>query len=84
MKNEKLKERLNHFCNFCYWLLRHALMMAITGLMALLYYEAGKVSYFDYQNIDEVCEHRAESIKKSTDEFVHDLSKVKEGAANEE
>jgi len=85
MKNEKLETRLNDFCDFIYWLLKQSLSIALCGVMALIYYQAGKASYFDYpENIAEACEQREIDLKQLNDGFVSDPSTEKEEFINEE
>jgi hypothetical protein len=89
MKNEMRNRMLNNFIQdlggFLYWLLKQLLMLAMVGLVAILYYQAGKAQIFENMgNIDEVCEQREKDLTQPIDEVSPETMKENKGAANEE
>lgn len=63
MKKENLEKLMNNFCSFGYWLLKQLIVMALVGIMAVLYYEAGRAEMFSYPtNADEFCEQHEKDL----------------------
>ncbi|MDO9183779.1 MAG: hypothetical protein Q7U04_15295 [Bacteriovorax sp.] len=74
MENEKRKNRLEYFRNYGYGLLRYIVMTLITGAMALMYYEAGKMHLFgDEDPIARACERREQGYSKPDDGLAEEI-----------
>lgn len=84
MNKMKVKNYLQNCGEYGLWLLKHAVAMIVSGLLALLYYEAGKVRAFEYPSVEEVCQQRDAGMKKSTDAYVKEITQSKEVEANDE
>lgn len=79
MKKEKLEKMMNNFCSFSYWILKQLLAMALIGVMAILYYQAGRAEMFNYPaNADEFCEQHEKELEAPND-VVIDLKTKNEG-----
>ena len=84
MKNEKLKRMIESGFKFSCSLLKYAATMALVGLMAIMYYQAGRAEMFNYPtNADEFCEQHEKELK-STNDFLLELRKNNKGEAYNE
>lgn len=79
MKNEKLKKMIESGLRFGCSLLKFAVTMALAGVMAIMYYQAGRAEMFDYPtNADEFCEQHEIELK-ATNDLVFELRKNNQG-----
>ena len=79
MENEKLKRMIESGYKFSCSLLKYALTLALVGLMAIMYYQAGRAEMFNYPaNADEFCEQHEKDLK-ATNEHLIELRNTNKG-----
>lgn len=63
MRNEKFEKMMKVGLGFVWVLLKYLITLALVGLMAILYYQAGRSEMFDYpRNADEFCEQHEKGV----------------------
>lgn len=84
MKNEIRENRLEDFKNYGYGLLRYVIMTLLTGAVALLYYEAGRMNLFEGEDpMVSTCESGEQVYNNSNNGFINEFPNENDGESYE-